>query len=56
MTVMIMKNQELLLSEMSNDEITVGNSKEYWKLCEAEDRYKLTAETAVAAKLWCKRT
>ena len=42
-------DEELLLSEMSNDEITVSNTKESWKLCEAEDRYKLIAETAIAA-------
>ena len=28
--------EELLLSEMSNYEITVDNTKDYWKLCDAE--------------------
>ena len=36
-----------LLSEMSNDEITVDNTKEYWKLCEAEDGCKLVTEMRV---------
>ena len=40
-------DEELVLSEISNDEITVDNTKEYWKLCEAEDGCKLVTDMRV---------